>query len=86
VPQFIAAINSERARLEAKCAALLSNQEYAALAHEIHDAQHQVNQIADGEIARAKASGTVEFDSLPNAMRATARGLSDVVSKINGRK
>jgi len=86
VPQFVAAVEHERARLETKFASLLGNPDYASLAHEIHDAQHQVNQIADGEKARALESKTVEFDTTPAAVSRAAAGLSDVVGKLEKRE
>jgi chemotaxis regulatin CheY-phosphate phosphatase CheZ len=56
VPGFIEAVERERERMTAKFNALLSNQDYADLAQEIHAAQHQVNQTCEAEIARASAS------------------------------
>jgi len=82
VPHFIEAVERERARMTQKCAALLNNQDYADLAHEVHAAQHQVYQICDGEIARASASQTVEFDILTGALRDTHRSLDNAVGKI----
>jgi hypothetical protein len=87
VPHFIEAVERERERMTAKFNALLSNQDYADLAHDIHAAQQQVYQICDGEIARASASQTVEFDTLTSALRDTGRSLDNAVQRIEqGRK
>jgi chemotaxis regulatin CheY-phosphate phosphatase CheZ len=82
VPGFIEAVERERERMTAKFNALLSNQDYADLAHEIHAAQHQVNQTCEAEIARASASQTVEFDTLTGALRDTHRSLDRAVNRI----
>jgi hypothetical protein len=78
VQGFTEAVETERARMNQKYAALLSNDEYRDLGHEISAAQHACNLLADSEIARAAATGRVEHDTLITA----ARGLADAVGKL----
>jgi hypothetical protein len=82
VSLFVEAVERERERMAAKCTALLTNPDYANLAHEIHAAQAQVYQICDSEIARAQASNTVEFDELLGLLGETGRSLDKAVGRI----
>jgi hypothetical protein len=85
IEHFAIRVEAERERMNKKFQALLSNPDYADFGHELHIAQHQINQYADSEIARAKASGTVEFDTLTSALRDTGRGLANAVNKLEGK-
>jgi hypothetical protein len=85
VPQFVAAVERERARMDQKFAAMLNDKSFADFGHEIHIAQHAVHQLADGEIARATQSNTVEFDNLASAIRSTGHGLANAVSRLENR-
>ena len=81
VPQFIEAVERDRARMEQKFEALRSD---PACPTDVIDAvEAQINHIADSEIARAKASG-VDFDTLTGALRDTHQSLDKAVDRIKG--
>jgi cell division FtsZ-interacting protein ZapD len=82
VPQFIEALERDRARMEQKLEALRSDP--ACPADVIDAVEAQINHIADSEIARAKSSGTVEYDTFISALRDTHSALGSAVGPIKG--
>jgi hypothetical protein len=81
VPQYITAVDLDRARMQQKFEALRSDP--ACPAEVITAVELQINHIADSEIARAKASGTVEYDTFISALRDTHSALGTAVGRID---
>jgi vacuolar-type H+-ATPase subunit C/Vma6 len=86
VPFFVNAVEGERARMANKFESLRGDAGLAPLAGLIDSVEREVNALADSEIARAQASGTVEFDTLTSALRDTASGLNNVAGKLEGKE
>jgi hypothetical protein len=85
VKHFEIRVEAERTRYKNKFSTLKEDPSCADLRHIIEAVEHQVNQIADNEIARAKAAGKVEHDHIATAIRETQRGLANAVSKLENK-
>jgi hypothetical protein len=79
---FTIRVNAERERYQRKFASLRDDPSCAGLSDLIDAVEKQVNAIADGEIARAKAAGKVEFDTTATAIRTAASALGAAVGKL----
>jgi hypothetical protein len=82
VKHFEIRVEGERARYKNKFQALRTDPSCAGLGDLIDDIERQIENVADSEIARAKADGKIEFDHLTAALRDTQRGLSNAVGKL----
>ena len=80
VKHFTIRVEAERERYKRKFEAFRSDP--ACPAELIDSVEQQINAIADGELARARASGSVEFDTLTGALRDTHRSLDNAVGRI----
>jgi hypothetical protein len=75
-------VEAERERYKRKFEAFRSDP--ACSADLIDSIEAEINRIADGELARARASGSVDFDTLTGALRDTHRSLDKAVGRIKG--
>jgi hypothetical protein len=82
VKHFAVRVEAERERYMRKLESLRTNPDFATLGDVIDKVRMEVNGIADGEIARAKANNKVEHDHISAAIKAAANDLNNAVDKL----
>jgi hypothetical protein len=78
---FETRVTAEHERYKRKIEAFRSDP--ACSADLIDSIEAEINRIADNELARAKADGKIEFDTLTGALRDTHSALGNAVGRID---